>query len=206
VLRRRQAVTIAAMVAGSALLAVSLRIEPGSSAFYPTTFLLGGVWVLGSLGSGPLHLGREIRATGAGRPVWSAIGTGLLLAAVFIVGGLVVREIPLLRDYVGDIVAYADQGVTWLIALVALANGVAEELFFRGAAYAAIPYRPVLFTTLLYAGVTMATGNLMLVLAALILGLVVGLQRRASGGVLAPILTHVTWSQTMLVALPLLFA
>ena len=37
-------------------------------------------------------------------------------------------------------------------------------------------------------------------------GLVVGLQRRASGGVLAPILTHCTWSISMLFVLPLLFA
>jgi uncharacterized protein len=45
----------------------------------------------------------------------------------------------------------------------------------------------------------------MLVFAALTLGLVLGLQRRASGGILAPILTHVTWSTTMLYALPPLF-
>jgi membrane protease YdiL (CAAX protease family) len=52
---------------------------------------------------------------------------------------------------------------------------------------------------------TLATGNVMLAFAALVLGLVVGLQRRASGGVLAGVLTHVTWSLLLLVALPLLF-
>jgi membrane protease YdiL (CAAX protease family) len=30
------------------------------------------------------------------------------------------------------------------------------------------------------------------------------LQRRASGGILAPILTHITWSTTMVFALPAL--
>ena len=45
----------------------------------------------------------------------------------------------------------------------------------------------------------------MLAFAAAILGTVVGLQRRASGGILAPILTHVTWSLTMLLALPAIF-
>jgi uncharacterized protein len=34
---------------------------------------------------------------------------------------------------------------------------------------------------------------------------VTGLQRRATGGIVAPILTHVTWSMTMLLALPLIF-
>jgi len=32
-----------------------------------------------------------------------------------------------------------------------------------------------------------------------------GLERRASGGILAPILTHITWSLSMLFLLPLLF-
>ena len=59
--------------------------------------------------------------------------------------------------------------------------------------------------TLAYTVATLATGNVMLGLAAVLLGLVVGLERRASGGVLAPILTHVTWSTTMLFLLPLLF-
>jgi uncharacterized protein len=46
----------------------------------------------------------------------------------------------------------------------------------------------------------------MLVFAAATLGLVLGLQRRASGGVLAPILTHITWSSSMVLILPPLFA
>jgi membrane protease YdiL (CAAX protease family) len=45
----------------------------------------------------------------------------------------------------------------------------------------------------------------MLALAAVLLGTVVGLERRASGGILAPILTHVTWSLTMLLVLPAVF-
>jgi len=38
-----------------------------------------------------------------------------------------------------------------------------------------------------------------------VLGTVVGMERRASGGVLAPVLTHVTWSTLMLLVLPPLF-
>ncbi len=52
----------------------------------------------------------------------------------------------------------------------------------------------------------MATGNPMLVFAAVLLGLLLGLQRRASGGILGPILTHCTWSLTMLLVLPPVFA
>jgi len=73
------------------------------------------------------------------------------------------------------------------------------------AAYAAITVRPVLWTTVAYAVATLATGNVMLAFAAILLGFVVGLERRASGGILGPILTHCTWSLAMLVALPLVF-
>jgi membrane protease YdiL (CAAX protease family) len=94
-----------------------------------------------------------------------------------------------------------------LLVLITVANGLTEEVFFRGALYAAIGARhPVLISTAVYAVATVATGNPMLVFAALTLGLVLGLQRRASGGLLAPMLTHVTWSVSMLLALPPLFA
>jgi membrane protease YdiL (CAAX protease family) len=38
-----------------------------------------------------------------------------------------------------------------------------------------------------------------------VLGAICGLQRRATGGILAPILTHLTWSVAMLYALPAIF-
>jgi membrane protease YdiL (CAAX protease family) len=80
-------------------------------------------------------------------------------------------------------------------------------MFFRGALFAAIGVRrPVLISTVLYALATVAGGNPVLVLAAAILGAVVGLQRRAGGGILAPILTHITWSMSMLFLLPPIFA
>jgi hypothetical protein len=44
------------------------------------------------------------------------------------------------------------------------------------------------------------------VFAATVLGVLVGLQRRVSGGVLAPMLTHITWSLGMLLILPPLMA
>ncbi len=63
----------------------------------------------------------------------------------------------------------------------------------------------MLISTVIYAAATLATGNPMLVFAALTLGVVLALQRRASGGILGPIITHVTWSMMMLFLLPPLF-
>jgi uncharacterized protein len=63
----------------------------------------------------------------------------------------------------------------------------------------------VLISTVLYAVATIGGGNPLLVFAAVVLGTVVALRRRASGGILGPILTHITWSRSMLFVLPAIF-
>ena len=208
--RRRQLVTLLFVVIGGAVLGWSLRLDPGSSQFILATLVLAGVWAVGAFASGPLYLGRieHRRVVEDGplpRPVVQPILIGLALAAVFTVGGLVVHEIGPLDRQVASVLDYADQGAGPLVLLVTVLNGVAEELFFRGAVYAAIPRNPVVWTTLTYVIATLATGNVMLAFAAVLLGAVVGLQRRASGGILAPILTHITWSVAMLYVLPAIF-
>jgi uncharacterized protein len=131
---------------------------------------------------------------------------GLLLAALFVLGALLIRTIPSLVRLTEDVLGYARLGNLWIIGMITLINGIAEELFFRGALFAAIGVRhAVLISTVLYAFTTIAGGNPLLVFTAAVLGTVVALQRRASGGILAPILTHITWSLTMLLVLPPIF-
>jgi membrane protease YdiL (CAAX protease family) len=207
-LRRRRLVTVGVVVLGAVVLGFSLRVDPGSRWFYLLTLTLAGLWTVGALASGPLHLGRVAGRQGASRPVVTPIVLGLLLALIFVAGAFLVRTLDLLDGLESQVVSvldYADQGSTPLLVVVTAVSGVAEELFFRGAAYAAITVRPVLWTTAAYVVATAATGNVMLTFAALLLGMVVGLERRASGGILGPILTHCTWSLTMLFALPLVF-
>jgi membrane protease YdiL (CAAX protease family) len=204
-LRRRQLVTALFVVLGGIVLGLSLRIDPGNPWFYPATLILAGVWTVGAFASGPLHLGRIGTGEVTRRPVVTPILLGLALAGIFVVGALIVREVPFLDDQVRSVLDHADQGSGPLLVLVTAVNGIAEELFFRGAAYAAVPRHPVAVTTVAYAIATLATGNVMLSFAALLLGLVVGLERRASGGILGPVLTHCAWSITLLFALPLLF-
>jgi len=207
-LRRRQLVTVGFVLLGAVVLGLSLRIDPGSRWFYASTLGLAAVWAVGAFASGPLHLGRIAFRDRHTRPILTPIAIGALLAGVFVVGALVVKNVEVLdplEDQVVSIIDYADQGSLPILVVITAINGIAEELFFRGAAYAAITRYPVLWTTLAYAVATAATGNVMLSFAAVLLGLVCGLERRASGGILGPILTHCTWSLTMLLVLPLVF-
>src|SRR3954471_24103379 len=201
-LHRRQAVTFTFVVIGAVLLSFSLRIEPGNDWFYPATLGLALVWTVGAFLSGPLHLGRTWRSD---RPLLMPAVYALLLVGLFVVGGLVVRQIPALDAQVRHVLDHADQGSIPLLLAITALNGVAEELFFRGALYAAVTRYPVTVTTLAYGAATLATGNVMLAFAALLLGALVGLERRATGGIQAPIITHVVWSVSMLYLLPALF-
>ncbi len=206
-LHRRQVVAAVVVLVGAGVLGWSLRLEPGGNLFYLAAVVLAGVWAVGAFFSGRLHLGRMARGSEVlVRPILAPIMLGLLLVGIFVLGALVVREIPPLATYVSSVLAYADEGSLTLLAIITFFNGIAEELFFRGAMYAAIPKHPVAWTTLAYVVATLATGNVMLGFAAVLLGAVCGLERRASGGILAPILTHITWSLSMLFLLPLLFA
>ena len=206
--RHRRRVTAGVAIGGAGLLGASLSTTPGSPSFYGLTMTVAGTWVTGGLASGPLHLGwmftpdRQLR-----RPVVTPVITGVGAFGVFYGAALVARRVPVLDRAITKVLRYAHQGSTPLVATTTLANGVAEEVFFRGALYAAIGAdRPVLASTAVYGLATAATRNPALVLASVVMGAIFGMQRRLTGGIQAPILTHVTWSALMLRFLPPLFA
>lgn len=206
--RRRRRVTAATAVTGASLLGVSLSTPPGSPRFYGLTLGVATTWVVGGLASGPLHLGRMF---GPGeqlrRPVVTPVLSGVGAFGAFYAAALVARRIPVLERAIASVLRYADRGTTPLVAATTLANGLAEEVFFRGSVYAAAGgHRPVLASTLVYGLATTTTRNPALVLASLPMGLIFAQQRRITGGIQAPVLTHVVWSALMLRYLPPLFA
>jgi uncharacterized protein len=206
VVRRRRILVAITLVVGAAVLGFSLRRHPGESSFYWLTLALAAVWAGGALISGPLHLGGISWRGRNQRPVITGTLVGLLVGAAFVLGGLITREIPAVAAPITRVLLFAHQGSFLLVVLITVINGVAEELFFRGALYTALGrYHPVLISTLLYTAATMASGNPMLGFAAIILGTVCALERRASGGVLAPMLTHFGWGLIMVLVLPPLF-
>jgi membrane protease YdiL (CAAX protease family) len=192
---------------GAGLLGASLSTQPDSWEFYALTLGVATIWVVGGLASGPLHLGRlRARDETLRRPVLLPVMIGVAAFGAFYGCAYVARGVPVLQEAISSVLAYASQGDRRLVLLTTLANGAAEEVFFRGALYAAAgDVQPVLLSTGVYTLATVATRNPALVLAAAVMGVLLGAQRRASGGIQAPVLTHLTWSVLMLRYLPPLF-
>lgn len=206
VVRRRRVVVALVLVGGAVVLAFSLTRHPGDASFYWLTLALSAVWAIGAVVSGPLHLGGICWRGRNQRPVITGSLTGLVLGGVFVLGGLIAREIPPVAELITRVLQFAGEDSWRLTLAIALVGGIAEEMFYRGALYTALGrHYPVLISTVLYVCATMASQNPMLGFAAIILGTVCALERRATGGVLAPILTHFVWSLVVILALPPLF-
>ena len=205
--RRRRRVVLGTSVVGAGLLGLGLSTRPGSKEFYATTMGVAAVYAVGGLASGPLHLGWvEFQDRTRRRPVIVPVATGVAAFGVFYAGAHVSKLIPPLSRAVASILQFADEGEDRLVLITTLSNGIGEEIFFRGAVYAALDGRhPVAGSTAVYMLSTVSTRNPALVLAAGVMGTLWGLQRRASSGLQAPVLTHLTWSALMLRYLPPVF-
>ena len=203
-LRRRRVVVAATLALGAAALGLALAIEPGDPLFYGATLGVAALWTGGALASGPLDLGQGVtRSGGRSRGGLQGFLLGAILLAIFVAGALVVARIPLLAGPVEGLLAHARHGSLGVVAAVTAVNGIAEELFFRGAVYAAFDRRARLVgSTALYAASTLFTGVPLLTFAAVCLGLLTAAQRRVTGGVLGPMAAHLTWSLGMLFLLP----
>lgn len=200
--RRRRTALAVTIVTASVLLGATLRVDEGSTEFTVLGLLAAGTWAVGALASGPIPIvplpERRVLATLA-----AGAGVGAVAFVVFLAAYLVAQHLPGLSGALDSLLDRADTGSRSAVLGVALLNGVAEELFFRGAVHAAVGRRQrVLKTTVVYVAVTLVTANLALVAAAAVMGALLGTVRVASKGVLAPIATHLTWSTLMILLLP----
>jgi hypothetical protein len=197
----------AAGLGAAALLRSSFAAQADSARFYLLTTGLAGTWTSGALGAGPIPwLGDRWRSRPGGAAqalIVVPVVTGAATFAVFYGAARIARRHRGLRHAIASVLRYADAGSTPLVVLIASSSGVAEELYFRGALWSGP--QPLCTTTLAYAASTAATGNPALVLAGLVTSVVFGWQRAVTGGVVAPAVTHVTWSMLMLRYLPPLF-
>lgn len=187
----KKALLAAVTAGGSGLLGASLASESGSRRFHVLTASVAATWFAGA--------GRVPR----GRPdVAGPVLAGAGAFGVFYGCALVARHVPLLRRAIAGVLDHAHRGPTPTVAATTLVTGAAEEFFFRGALYNAFGPRA---STVAYVLSTTATRNPALVLASAVMGTLFTLQRGRSGGVQAPVLTHVVWSALMLAFMPRLF-
>jgi uncharacterized protein len=182
---------------GTVLLRRAFAAQPGSSRFHALALATAGAWTAGALASGyPLRDGRDAGGV-------SSVSVGVVAFAGFCAAAPIARRIPPLRRAIDGALRHAEASPGPLVLATTCANAIGEELFFRGALYAAFsPRHPVAGSAIAYTAVTAATRNPALALAGAAMGLLFARQRRTSGGVRASALTHVTWSLLMVRYLP----
>jgi len=201
--RRVWIIIVLAIAAGTTVTALTLRVPRGSTAFYLAGFAQAAVWTGAAIACRPI--------VWTGR--WSRqreVVTGLVVAAVtflaFVVAAPIGRHIGFLAGPIDSILRKADAGPVALVLVLALVNGVAEELFFRGVIVDVTlrfgDVAAVVISTAIYSAVTAVGGNTALTLAAVIMGTVFAIERVVSRGLLVPIITHLAWSTLMILALP----
>ncbi|MCU1400636.1 MAG: hypothetical protein JWN62_3745 [Acidimicrobiales bacterium] len=201
----RSAIVWFALIGGGALIAATLRVQRNSAAFYAAGFGLAAVWVLSAWAAA----GR-IQLTQRGRAVEGAsIGAliGVLTFGVFVGADEVGRRNSFLAGPIRNVLGKADSGSLVFVLALALVNAVAEEVFFRGTLFDALSHRtgPGVagsISVALYVAVTAVGGNTALTVAALVMGAVFVAERIFTRGLLAPIVTHLTWSTLVLLLLP----
>ncbi|WP_436494350.1 CPBP family intramembrane glutamic endopeptidase [Actinokineospora sp. HUAS TT18] len=180
--------------AGSALLGRALSAPPASTRFFGTTAAVAATWLAGGLALGRVPRGK--------RQVVAPVVVGVGAFGAFYAAALVSRHIPPLDRAIAGVLDYSEHGSPRLVLLTTLATGAAEEVFFRGAL-------PELIgppgTVAVYALATTPTRNPALVLAAVVMGTLFTAQRNLTGGIQAPVITHLVWSTLMLRYLPPLF-
>jgi uncharacterized protein YbjT (DUF2867 family)/membrane protease YdiL (CAAX protease family) len=199
-LRHRRLVVVGTGTVAAGLLRRALTRPPGSASFYGYTAAVAATWAAGGVAAGRLHLGREhgpdLRLR---RPTVVPVATGVAAFGAAYGAALAVRRVPAVHDALHTVLGYADVDSVPLTLVAVLANGVAEEVFFRGALYAAVPEGlEVPASTVAYTLTAAGTGNPAMVLAAGAMGTLFALQRKYSGGIQASTLTHVTWSTLVL--------
>jgi membrane protease YdiL (CAAX protease family) len=228
--RRRRWVVAATLVLGTAALAGTLAAPRGSGAFTALGLLAGVVWTVGALVAGPGGPrgtspgsrgwpGARAVAVGAVIPgpgdsggsdrrttPWQLVGAvavGVAAYLAFAGAALVVDHLPVLDGAVDSALNRAEAGPLAAVLAVVVLNAVGEELFFRGALPLALGgERRAAVAVAVYVLVTVAMLNAALVVAAAVMGTLFMVERLATGAVVTPAVTHVTWSVLVLLALP----
>jgi membrane protease YdiL (CAAX protease family) len=143
------------------------------------------------------------------RLVLMGLLSGVALSLLFLAGALVVRETPLWPwvERVADLTRTTAPGGLAALVIV-FATSPSEEILWRGAVFARLTrrygagWRPVVLTSVAYAGFVALSGSVVLPLAALVCGAVWTRQRQVTGSIVPGLVSHTLWSLLMFLWIP----
>lgn len=151
------------------------------------------------------------------RPRWPAVILSIcggLAAAMLLYGAFFIGRATLLwlfpwgHSLIGSIYDLGDGVSAWQIALLLLfVVGPCEEIFWRGYVQrrlqAAYGWRGVVMTCCIYAGVHVASGNPVLIVAALVCGIFWGALFALSDNLAVNVVSHGIWAAAAFAVVPL---
>ncbi|GGG71825.1 type II CAAX prenyl endopeptidase Rce1 family protein [Corynebacterium pelargi] len=197
----RPSILIHALVlcAGGFFLGVALHSDFDSLRFNVSALCMAGVWLLG-FAVKPARISRSDFSARALRP---AVLAACALVCITLVGALIVPSLPWLEARVLGLLSQLRGPSVWTLALIAAVGGIAEELYFRGTLFDALPRSvAALGTTVAYIAVVCASGMILLMLAAAALGALAAFLRARFDNVVACAMFHVAWSVPVLLIVP----
>jgi membrane protease YdiL (CAAX protease family) len=194
--------TEAVLVAGILLQAVAWRLAAtGRTAFWPTSAATWAVVGLAAVLAAPPVCCDDV-PSGVALGVGAAAGAVLYLATRAVVA--VATRLPALATAVGDVYARSHDtspAVLWAVTLLVVVPG--EELFWRGlvvpevgASVGEVP--GAILAWLAAVAVTALWADLPFLAAAVVGGAVWTALALATGGVVAPLVSHLAWTAAML--------
>ena len=188
---------------GAAGLFISAQAPAGSVQFYLATFFTAAIW----LGSWLLWGNRQCFSGHAPRELTRGAAIGIALIALFILGALIVRHIPMLAGPVSDLLDNMRHGSVPITLATLVINGVGEELFFRDVARRQLadvlsPTPAILAQLALYIAVTAAMGIPLLLVASVLIGGIAALEARRADSLISATTLHLVWSTGMAFLLP----
>lgn len=204
----RQWLFLVPCVLGALGLYTSRRAGDGTAGFYAATVFTAIVYAAAWWAWGNR---RAFAGPGKAAELLRGSLVGALLAGVFILGALVVQHIPALAGPASELLDTPAKGGYALTFFVLVINGVGEELVFRDVVPRQLRARGQsvvqagVWSTAIYALVTVSMGVSLLVFAAAVLGAVSYFECARTGRLYSPVAVHLTWSIGMLLILPSVF-
>lgn len=135
-------------------------------------------------------------------PLLATLTIGAAFAAISLLGALILRELPVFDGEVTGTTARVSDSPA-MVFFIALGTGATEELFFRHGLHRVLPRRWFpLVSTIAYGAVTLATGNVALTIAAVMLGATASAAFVATARWYSPVIIHALWTVALVGIFP----